>query len=302
MHGNSGFLNAWVDDFADMAIQIAKDIAPQDSHLVAIAVDAGNQLREQKLVHEPGEIVFLPTRASREGSERLKGEASMDALLRELAVHERRLLADLKNFNNATGAKAWNKRFRVQFVARVDGLAIINCARRMERIARDLQKRLNGNPHIMAALQVFRQRTSHVTDLRNIAEHLDEYVVGGGKIDGAAQTEPGEVFDILIDQEDVVLAARGRSARILDVASAVRDLCQCVQRTTEARFMELTWADGVDFDYAIIEQDGTSRILREDEYPPGLLGAKAATAQASKSGIPFSQQVRGNCTDCGSPL
>ncbi|MFC7527570.1 hypothetical protein [Actinoplanes sp. GCM10030250] len=291
-----------MDDFADTAVTIAMDIAPQDSQLIAIAVDAGDQLREQKGVDEPGEIVFLPTRASREGFERLRGETSLEALLQELSIHERRLAADLKNFNNAVGPRAWNKRQQVQFVARIDALAIINCARRMERIARDLHKRLNNNGHIIAALRTFSQKTFHVTDLRNISEHLDEYAVGAGKIDGAAMVEPGDVFEIVIEREDVVLAARSRSARILSVASAVRDLCRCVQDTTKARFMELTWADGVNFDFAIIEEDGTARILREDEYPPGLLDAKADMAHATKSGIPFSQQVRGYCPHCGSPL
>ncbi|WP_327034283.1 hypothetical protein [Micromonospora ureilytica] len=302
IHGNSGFLTASTDDFADIAARIAIDIAPHDSELMLIAVDAGNQLRDQKIVNEPGQIVFLPTRASREGFERLSGEASMDALLQELAVHERRLLKDLKDFNDATGPRAWAKRFRVQFIARVDALAVINCARRMERIARDLQRRLNGNMHINAALQTFRQRTSHVTDLRNISEHLDEHVVGAGQIDGAEHREPGEVFEIRMDREDVVLSARSRSARILSVASAVKDLCQCVQRTTEARFMELTWADGVKFDHAIIEQDGTSRTLREDEYSLILLEAIEAMAQASENGNPFFQQISEECPSCGSGL
>ncbi|MGW0486500.1 hypothetical protein [Nonomuraea sp. NPDC003214] len=269
---------------------------------MAIAVDAGNQLRDQQVVNEPGEIVFLPTRASREGFERVRGEASVEALLTELSVHERRLLTDFKDFNKATGPKAWKKRQQILFVARIDALAIINCARRMERIARDLQRRLGNNSHIMAALQTFRRSASHVTDLRNISEHLDEYVVGAGRIDGSARVEPGEVFEIAIEGEDVVLAARSRSARILGVAAAVRDLCRCVHRTTEARFMEIDWADGVDFDFAIIEEDGTARILREEEYPPGVLRAKAAMARTGQNGMPFSQQVREKCPDCDSPL
>ncbi|MEU8240172.1 hypothetical protein AB0C07_18150 [Actinoplanes missouriensis] len=302
IEGGSGFLNGRTDDFAEAASRIALDISPQDQGLMAIALDAGAQLRDQKIIHEPGEIVFLPTRASREGFERLQGEASMETLLRELAIQESRLAADIKNYNNAAGPRAWKKRESIAFLARIDALSIINCARRMERIARDLRTRLGGNSHLSAALQVFRQNTAHVTDLRNISEHLDEYVVGAGRMDDPSQVEPGEVFELIVERQDVVLSARSRSARILSVAAAVKVLCQCVQNTTEARFMELTWADGIDFDYAIIEDDGTSRILREEEYPPEVLGAKEAMARSRQGGIPFSQQVRGNCADCGSLL
>ncbi len=66
--------------------------------------------------------------------------------------------------------------------------------------------------------------------------------------------------------------------------------------------MEITWADGVIFDFAIVEDDGTSRILREDEYPPKILEVKAAMANATKEGVPFAEQVRGNCPSCGSSL
>jgi hypothetical protein len=68
----------------------------------------------------------------------------------------------------------------------------------------------------------FKSATRDVADIRNIAEHVDEYAVGRGHLDRAANVEPGEVIE---------------------------RLASCVDAAMPAHYFDLAFPKGLDFDF-----------------------------------------------------
>jgi hypothetical protein len=300
LEGNSGFLNAMTPEFAAAAIQIASDIDPIDPQLRELARGAATQLQDQ-IVRRDGDGIIVPPRAGREVAERAEGEASLPVLRQELALHYDRVQAALRRLNNVTGPKAWHRRIELMFALRVDALATLNCVRRIERIASDLSGRFNGNDHIAAARQVFGRESEHVTDLRDMSEHIDEYVIGTGRLDRGQSVEPGQVFEISAAEGDVSISARGRKVNISVVVAAAERLAKCAEATTSARLLTLTFPGLAGVDFGKMESDGRCRVLAQEELSEDQLFARTKLDELRAGASGFLAGL-GPCPHCGRPL
>lgn len=297
LDANSSYLNACTPPLCEAASTIARDIDPEDSDLAELAALVGQQLTEQVVPHDPDRIVTF-TRPGREASERLGGEASVPVLLQELALHQSRVQNDLHAIATASGPAAWRARFDHEFAARVDALAIINTARRLERVATDLRDRLR-DPHLTAALGAFQSATRHVADIRNIAEHVDEYTIGRGHLDKGGNVEPGAVIQLTVERNDVLLTARGRTVSVGVIVEACERLASCLNATTSARFFDLHFPKGPDWDFMVVEPDGSTRIVMELNAEQKAF--KAAVAAHREKAVP-TRIYEGACPTCGLTL
>ncbi len=297
LDANSDLLNWCTPPLCEAASTIARDIDPEDSDLAELAALVAQQLTEQLVPHEPDRFVTY-TRPGREALERLAGEESVPALLEELSVHQARVHNDLHAIATASGPAAWRARFKHEFTARVDALAIVNSARRFERVATDLRDRLR-DLHLTAALSTFQSATRHVADIRNIAEHVDKYAIGRGHLDRGGNVEPGDVIQLFVERDDVLLAARGRTVSVSAVVEACERLGSCLNATTSARFFDLHFPEGLDFDFMVVEPDGSRRIVVElNEEQKAFKAALAASrAKAAPKEID-----KGACPTCGLKL
>lgn len=261
LDGNSGHLNNLTPVLCDAAAAIANDIAPEDVELAQLAAQAVEQLRQQLVHHDPDRIAVF-SRPGREASERLAGESSPPALMAELDLHYQRLLEDLTALADAQGPTAWRQRLDMAFRSRVDALAVINVARRLERIVADIPDRLD-DAHLTGALQRFENSVGAVPDLRNIAEHIDEYSVGRGRLDTGRVLEPGEVIELETFPSDVWISARGRTVKVNEVKFSCEQLAACANATTSVRFFDLYFPDGLDFDFLVEDSDGITRVATD---------------------------------------
>jgi hypothetical protein len=297
LDANSSHLNWCTPHLCEAASTIARDIDPEDSDLADLAAATTQQLTKQIVPHDPDRIVTF-TRPGREASERLGGEASVSVLLQELALHQARVQDDLHAIASASGSTAWRARLDHEFAARVDALAVVNIARKVERVATDLHDRLR-DPHLAAALSIFHSATRHVADIRNIAEHVDEYAIGRGHLDKGGNVEPGEVIQLTVERNDVLLAARGRTVSVGVVVEACQRLASCLSATTSARFFDLYFPKGLDHDFMVVEPDGSTRIVVElNEEQKAFKAALAATRERA---VPI-EIDRGACPTCGLKL
>jgi hypothetical protein len=295
LDGNSDLLKQCTPNLCEAASTIARDIDPEDSDLAELASLVAQQLTEGLVPPKPGDRLATYTRPGREALERLAGEASVPALLKELSVHQARVHDDLHAIASSSGPTAWRARFKYQFVARVDALAVVNTARRLERVATDLRDRLR-DPHLTAALRTFQSATRHVADIRNIAEHVDRYAIGRGHLDRGANVEPGDVIQLSVERNDVLLAARGRTVSVSAVVQACERLGSCLNATTSARFFELHFPEGFDIDFMVVEPDGSRRILAElnEEQEEFKEAIAAGRTKAAPKAID-----KGACPTCG---
>ena len=231
---------AWLDEVTPILVagarELANDIDPIDPVLQAAVAEIGTQLTSQ-LELEADEVVVTGNRAAREADELLSGEASFRALQEELAVHRERVRNALDGVRLAKGPNAWRLRRRKQYLAGLDGLALINAVRRVQRIAGRIATRM-PNGHIEKALRHFDSCAGNVIHLRNLSEHLDEYVLGKGRLDPIGR-EPGEVFELHVGPEDVTLTARGKSVAVLAADSHCQILLRCLEAAAEARYFDL---------------------------------------------------------------
>lgn len=297
LDANSSHLNSCTPPLCEAAGTIVRDIDPEDSDLAELAAVVAQQLTEQVVPHDPDRIVTF-TRPGREASERLGGEASVPVLLRELALHQSRVQDDLHAIATALGPAAWRTRLDHEFAARVDALAICNTARRVERVATDLRDRLR-DLHLAAALGAFQNATQHIPDIRNIAEHLDEYTIGRGHLDMGGNVEPGEVIQLTVERDDVLLAARGRTVSVGIVVEACERLASCLNATTSARFFDLYFPKGLDWDFMVVEPDGSTRIVVElNEEQKAFKAALSAHREKAVR----TQLDNGACPTCGLTL
>jgi hypothetical protein len=297
LDANSGHLNSCTPHLCEAASTIARDIDPEDSDLAELAAATAQQLTKQIVPHDPDRFVTF-TRPGREASERLGGEASVSVLLQELALHQARLQDELHAIASASGSTAWRARLDHEFAARVDALAVVNTARKVERVATDLRDRLR-DPHLAAALSIFYSATRHVADIRNIGEHVDEYAVGRGHLDKGGNVEPGEVIQLTVERNDVLLAARGRTVSVGVVVEACQRLASCVNATASARFFDLYFPKGLDHDFMVVEPDGGMHIVVElNEEQKAFKAALAATRERAVR----VEINRGDCPTCGLKL
>jgi hypothetical protein len=160
----------------------------------------------------------------------------------------------------------------------------------------DLYKRLR-DPHLVATLDAFRSATRDVGHIRNIAEHVDEYAIGRGHLDQGVDVEPGEVITLTFQDDDALLTARGRTVSVSAVVEACERLASCLKATTMSpRFFELIFPQGLDFDFMVVEPDGSRRIvvgLNEEQKE-----FKAALAAAHEQAVPIEME-KGECPTCG---
>ena len=120
------------------------------------------------------------------------------------------------------GPTAWRSRIYLERQARLDATGILLTAQRLRRVAKDIASRVAGG-HIAHAVASFDAQTPGLSDLRNIAEHLDDYVIGRGRLDDAG-TQPGDVFEWRIAERDVEVSARSRRVSALVVAGSSSSL------------------------------------------------------------------------------
>jgi len=296
LDANSDLLDLLTPQLCQAAKTIARDIDPEDSDLEELAALVGEQLAEQVVQHDPDRYITY-TRPGREALERLGGEASVPVLLQQMALHQSRVQDDLHAITTASGPTAWRARLDHELALRVDALAVLNTARRVERVAVDLLDRLRDR-HLSAALDTFRSAARDVGHIRNIAEHVDEYAIGRGRLDQGGDVGPGEVIKLTFEDSEVLLTARDRTVSVSAVVEAVERLASCLNATTaSARFFRLIFPRGLDFDFMVVEPDGSRRIVVElneeqEEFKAGL-------AAAREQAVPTTETEKGECPTCG---
>jgi hypothetical protein len=295
LDANSSLLDGFTPYFIESVDVIANDIDPGSADLRALANYIGRVLSEQ-IVSRSGRGGVAPARPGRELLERIDGEASYPMLDVELDLHEQRVRDGVAEFHALTGPTAWRRRHDLRLVLWTDALALTSAARRLQRIASDLQQRL-PSPHLRAALERFDQAAPGLIDLRNIAEHLDDYTVGKGRID-AVDVEPGDVFEMTITDDDVIVAARGREIGVLALRAACVALRSCLQNASDCHLLRSVTPPFADFDFIVETGDGP-RYVRRHEETPEQVEFRTSLTSATQS----RRQPRvAHCEQCGEIL
>lgn len=262
LDANSSLLDGFAPHLVESVAQIANDMDSGSADLRALASYLGSELTD-RIVSPSGRSGITPARPGRELLERIAGEASYSQLDVELDLHEQRVRDGIVEYHALTGPTAWRRRHDLRLVLRTDALALTSAARRLQRIARDLQQRL-PSPHLRAALERFDEAAPGLIDLRNIAEHLDEYTVGKGWID-EVEVEPGDVFEMTVTDDDLIVAARGRQIRVLALRTACVALRSCLQNASEHHLLWSVMPPFADFDFIIETSDGPRYVPRHEE-------------------------------------
>ncbi|MBA3361057.1 MAG: hypothetical protein H0T94_06255 [Acidimicrobiia bacterium] len=232
LEGNSLWLNDFTDLFIGGCREIAADIAVGDEKLNKILDAIQSQLEDQRTPIDRNPVVTV-ARKGRERLERVEGQASFGALIEELGVHVGRVRDVLSQLASVRGSEGWHARIELRRIAAIDAEAVIRTARRLERVARHMCELLSDK-HLHKAYNSFMEDTKALVDLRDIAEHLDEYVVGRGKRDESGE-QPGPVFESAVTGDDVVVIARGRSLGVLYAAKCAFRLGECLRATAGER-------------------------------------------------------------------
>jgi hypothetical protein len=250
IEGNSSYLDEFTPEIIRMAAVIAAviaaDIDPDSEDLKGTVTAIASQLSEQVVAWRDVPAI-TPARRGRELAQRLSGESSITQLKDELRIHETRIRRQLTRYRNVSGPTAWRQRHKLSLLLRVDCLALVGVARRLRRIASDLHRRLPSN-HLYKAISRFDQKTSGLIALRDIAEHIDEYSIGHGKRDDT-DTEPGEVFSVIIQNRDITITARGQALSILATHKACLSLINCLASVSDYRAFIHLIPVIVDFDF-----------------------------------------------------
>ncbi len=260
--GNSSFLNEFSPYLNDSIAQIAADIDPNSETLRSIASSIAFQLNEQIVDWSdvPGLVL---ARKGRELEERISGDSSFRQVETELGVHARRIQDELEKYQKATGPRAWRRRHDLIILLRIDSLALIAAARRLRRIADDVRRRLPGS-HLLRATKKFDRATPHLIDLRNIAEHIDEYGIGRGRQD-ASELEPGDVFQLDINDDCLTIVARQHAVDVLAVHRACQSLTECLAAAIDRNMITSLAPPIADFDFVEYTEAGMRIIPRSNE-------------------------------------
>jgi hypothetical protein len=262
IEGNSSFLNGLTDELAAMLVVIAADVNPQHAEIVSTATDIAAQLSEQ-LVDWSATPTVLPARPGRELERRFYGESSFVQLKDELRIHTVRIKSQLAKYRSAKGPTAWRQRHALQLPVRVDSPALLSAARRLRRIASDLLQR-SPNNHLDAAITRFDQAAPNLILLRDIAEHMDEYSIGRGRRD-IGNAEPSEVFSIVIEHDDVSIAARGQTLKVLATYEACLSLVNCLSEFSDHYALFYLMPIIADFDFGTFDGQRFVPVARDSE-------------------------------------
>lgn len=290
LQANSTYLNDKTPYVRQAALQIATDIDPGCPELQALATEIGRQLDDQ-IVDWSGVSGITAARPGRELMERLAGDSGHAQLLEEVEVHLGRVTQELSDYAALSGPQAWRERDRLALALRVDGLALVAAARRFQRVAEDLAGRLSSS-HLDAALTTFRAATFGLVQIRDVAEHIDEYGIGSGRLD-RPRIEPGQAIDIEIGRSQLWILARSKQVEATLVGDAVRTLALCLAATAEhCAFMH--YIPGLaDVDFTVDDGQGGRRIVDRGEETAEMLetrrilaGKLRPTAGLPKSSCP----------------
>ena len=262
IEGNSSFLNDFTPYLNDSIAQIAIDIDPNNESLQSIAASIASQLNAQ-IVDWSDVSTLMLARRGRELEERIAGDSSFRQIGMELDIHAKRIRGELAKCQKAAGPRAWRRRHDLVLLLRIDSLALIVTARRLRRIADDVRRHLPGS-HLPEALGRFDQETPHLVDLRNIAEHIDEYGIGRGRHD-ASELEPGDVFRLEANGEHVTITARQHSVDVHSVYEACRSLIECLTGAIDHHKITHLFPPIADFDFVAYTETGTQILARSDE-------------------------------------
>jgi hypothetical protein len=292
LDANSSYLNDFTPYFIESMREIAMDINPDSPGLVALVNYVSGAL-EHQVVAWSGRDGITFARPLRELEQRVAGEGSYSLLDGELDLHEHRLRDGLAEYDSLTGPSAWRHRHDLRLAMRVDALALTGAARRLRRIAGDLAQRIPG-AHIRTALETFDRAAPDLVHLRDIAEHIDEYSVGRGRID-KVELEPGDVFEMTVAKGDLILAARGRQVSITKLRRACAILAACL---SNAAHHQLTWGMVAwrDFDFVTETEEGPRFVPRQEETHEQA-ELRAALSQRPAPVIPETR-----CDGCGNIL
>lgn len=262
IEGNSSALNEFTPYFNESITEIASDIDSNNGSLQAIAAAIASQLNEQIVDWSDVPSIVL-ARTGRELQERIAGDSSFRQIGLELDIHAKRLRSELARYQAARGPTAWRRRYDLVLMLRIDSLSLITAARRLRRIADDVRRHLPG-AHLPKALKRFDQETPHLIDLRNIAEHIDEYSIGRGRRD-ASGLEPGDVLQLAVEGEEVAISARQRTVEVLSVYQACQALIECLIGAIDYHRVTHLFPPTAGFDYVRDTGDGIQIIARSDE-------------------------------------
>ncbi|MEY2419960.1 MAG: hypothetical protein QOI95_27 [Acidimicrobiaceae bacterium] len=291
---NSSFLNRVTPIIADQISQVARDIAPTDEALAAVADEVRRQLEEQLVDHGGLDSIRVAERGQ-QFHVRSTGDASPGFQMLEVNLHHARLEQGVRQYLEATGPTAWRARHRLEPQIRVDALALAGSARRLRRTAGHLAGEMPGR-HLTEALRRFDHAVPHLVSLRDMSEHIDEYAVGAGKHDRPG-AEAGPVFDLRVDPRGpVTISARGGSMEMRSAVLACTSLAACVQASVDHYLLYRTVPGFADFEFTR-DMGGVQQVIaREKEAPQHfqLRQAMAAMALAKPDPKP--------CPHCGLPM
>ena len=187
IEGNSSFLNDFIPYLNDSITQIATDIDPNSESLQSVVASIASQLNAQIVDWSDVTTVVL-ARKGRELEQITEGDSSFKQIGVELSIHAKRIRDELAKYQKAAGPKAWRRRHDLFLMLRIDSLSLIVAARRLRRTAENIRRHLSGS-HLSKALSRFDQKAPHLVDLRNIAEHVDEYSIGRGRYDVSGRSQ-----------------------------------------------------------------------------------------------------------------
>jgi len=293
LQGNSTYLNDMTPDLRQAALQIAADIDPGCAELQALATEIGRQLGAQ-IVDWSGVSGITAARPGRELVQRLAGDSGYAQLLEEVEVHLGRVTQELAEYAALLGPRAWQERDRLALALRVDGLALVAAGRRFQRVAEDLAARLSS-PHLDAALTTFRAATFGLVQIRDVAEHIDEYGIGSGRLD-RPRIEPGQAIDIEVGRSELWISARSKQVEATSVGAAVKTLALCLAATAENRAFMHYLPGLADVDFTVDDGEGGHRIVERGEESAEMLETRRILTSKLRhtDGLPHS-----SCPHCG---
>ena len=299
--GNSLWLNDFSEIFIEGCREIGADIALDDDELKRIINEIESQLRQQS-VPAVGDGIVTLARPGREGLQRIEGEASFPALIDELELHVNRLKEALLRLRSVSGADGWRQRVEFRRSGAIDAEAVIRTARRLQRVAHHICQLLPGD-HLETAYRVFMEETAGLIDLRDMTEHIDEYVVGRGRRDRADE-QPGPVFEYEVADDDVIVSARDRSLGVLIAAEHAFRLGGCLEAASKERWPRVVFPAGLDMDFMMETENGDLVYVDRDQE-----GAEQREFHATLESVRSAASGTGNreeeaklCPECGVPL
>lgn len=301
LDANSMWLNEFTDVFVDGCQEIAADIDPDDAELNRIVETIRSQLSAQ-LVPVSGDGVVTIARPGREGLQRIEGEASFLVLIDELEVHTERVRNNLTQLLSVSGVDSWRQRIHLRWMAAIDAGALIRSARRLERVAQQMRCLIPGE-HLDLVHASFIGDTKGLIDLRDIAEHVDEYAIGRGRRDPPGE-QPGAVFEYSITNEDIIVSARDHSLSVLHIAERSFRLGRCLKAASDHHPFHVLFPNGLDMDFMEEGSDGGMAYVEREAETAEQREARAVWESVRNAPSASGTQETEDhvCPECGRAL